>query len=66
MPKEYPKEDLTVLWDASKCTHSAVCAKGLPNVFKPRERPWIQVENDTKENIRQQVLQCPSGALSLK
>lgn len=66
MVKEYPKEDLTVVWDASKCIHSAICAKGLPQVFKPRERPWIQVENDTKKNIRDQVLKCPSGALSLK
>ncbi|MCE3296139.1 MAG: hypothetical protein K0R65_1853 [Crocinitomicaceae bacterium] len=66
MAKEYQKEDLTILWDSAKCTHSAVCAKGLPNVFKPRERPWIQVENDTKETIRQQVLKCPSGALSIK
>ncbi|MGV3632406.1 MAG: (4Fe-4S)-binding protein [Bacteroidota bacterium] len=66
MAKEYLKDDLTILWDSSKCTHSAVCAKGLPSVFKPRERPWIQVENESKETIRDQVLKCPSGALSLK
>jgi uncharacterized Fe-S cluster protein YjdI len=66
MEKEYKKEDLTIIWNASKCTHSAVCAKGLPSVFKPKERPWIQTENETKERIREQVLKCPSGALSLK
>ena len=66
MIKEYPKEDITVIWDAEKCVHCGFCAKGLPNVFKPKEKPWIQLENDTKENIMKQVLKCPSGALSLK
>jgi len=66
MSKEYKKEDITIVWDDTKCVHSAICAKGLPSVFKPREKPWIQTDNDTKENIKTQVLRCPSGALSLK
>ncbi len=66
MKKEYKKEDLTVLWDSSKCIHSAVCVKGLPNVFKPKENPWVQTENAEKEAIREQVLRCPSQALSIK
>jgi uncharacterized Fe-S cluster protein YjdI len=64
--KEYKKEDVIILWDTKKCTHSAVCAKGLPAVFKPKERPWIQVENGSTEEIVNQVLKCPSGALSVK
>lgn len=64
--KEYIKEDVTVLWDSSKCTHSACCVKGLPNVFKPKEAPWIKTENATKDEIVNQVKQCPSGALSIK
>ncbi len=66
MQKEYKKEDLIITWDATKCTHSAICAKGLPSVFKPKEKPWIQTENESKEIIREQVLKCPSGALGLK
>ncbi|MBL7899772.1 MAG: (4Fe-4S)-binding protein [Crocinitomicaceae bacterium] len=64
--KEYKKEDVTILWDAEKCTHSGVCARGLSAVFKPKERPWIQTENANKDEIVQQVLKCPSGALSIK
>ena len=64
--KEYQKEDVTVLWEVEKCTHSAICARGLNKVFKPKERPWIQTENASKEEIVAQVLQCPSGALSIK
>lgn len=66
MIKEYKKEDIIVVWDNSKCIHSGICAKGLPNVFKPKEKPWIQTENEAKENIVAQVHQCPSGALSIK
>lgn len=66
MKKEYPKEDITIIWNPEKCIHSAICAKGLPNVFKPREKPWIQTEDESKDKIVEQVLKCPSGALSLK
>ena len=66
MKKEYTKDGLTIIWDPEKCTHSGVCAFGLPRVFKPKERPWIQMENADTERIRQQVLKCPSGALSIK
>jgi uncharacterized Fe-S cluster protein YjdI len=64
--KEYKKEDVIILWNSEKCTHSALCAKGLSSVFKPKERPWIQTENATQEEIVNQVLKCPSGALSIK
>jgi len=66
MIKEYKKEELSIIWDDSKCIHAGICAKGLPTVFKPRERPWIQTENESKERIAEQVEECPSGALSIK
>ena len=66
MSKEYTKEDLTVVWDSSICVHAAVCAKGLPEVFKPRDKPWVQMENASTERIAEQVRKCPSGALSIK
>ena len=64
--KEYSNGEVTVLWDASKCIHSANCVKNLPEVFKPKEKPWVQMENSTSENIISTVNKCPSGALSLK
>lgn len=66
MRKEYTKEDVIIVWDAEKCTHSANCARGLPQVFKPREKPWIHVDGANKEDIVNQVYRCPSGALSIK
>ena len=64
--KEYSNGEVTVLWDSSKCIHSANCVKNLPEVFKPKEQPWVQMEKSTNEKIRQTVAKCPSGALSIK
>jgi uncharacterized Fe-S cluster protein YjdI len=64
--KEYRKGDVTILWQPKKCIHSGVCVRGLPHVFKPQERPWIQPDSASEEALMTQVLKCPSGALSLK
>jgi len=64
--KKYQKEDVQIVWDAKKCTHSGFCARQLSEVFKPKERPWIQPDNATKERIIEQVKKCPSGALSIE
>lgn len=66
MEKEYKVGDTTVIWNPDKCIHSAVCAKGLPAVFKPREKPWVQTDGASEDEIRAQVQKCPSKALSLK
>lgn len=66
MKKEYKRDELTIIWDPLICIHSGLCMGGLPEVFKPKEKPWILINNETKEKIKQQVLKCPSGALSLK
>lgn len=64
--KEYTKEDIAVCWESEKCVHSGNCAMGLPKVFKPQERPWVQVDGANKQEIIDQVHKCPSGALSIK
>ena len=62
----YEKGDTTVLWKPHLCQHSAVCVKGLPSVFNPKARPWINTEGAEEQAIREQVMKCPSGALSLQ
>lgn len=62
--KEYTNGEITVVWKPETCIHAGTCAKGLPGVFKPKDRPWIQLENATTTEIKNQVQQCPSGALS--
>ncbi|WP_138433312.1 (4Fe-4S)-binding protein [Winogradskyella algicola] len=62
--KEYSNGEVTVVWEAEKCIHSAMCVKGLPDVFQPKERPWIKIDSGTTDNIIKTVKKCPSGALS--
>ncbi len=62
--KHYDNGEMTIKWEPSICTHSGICARSLPSVFKPKERPWIQMENSDTETIKNVVEKCPSGAIS--
>ena len=62
--KEYTNGEVTIVWKPQLCAHSAICARGLPGVFKPKEKPWIHPHGATSEEIIAQVSKCPSGALS--
>ncbi len=64
--KEYSKGDLTVIWKPKTCIHAAECVKRLPEVYKPDEKPWIQLENATADELKAQIDACPSGALSYR
>ncbi len=61
----YTNGEVTIVWKKELCIHSKRCWRGLPAVFKPGERPWIQPDGADSEAIRTQVAQCPSGALSM-
>jgi uncharacterized Fe-S cluster protein YjdI len=62
--KEYTNGDITVVWKPSKCIHAGVCVKTLPEVYHPKEKPWIKPEMATTEQLKSQIIKCPSGALS--
>ena len=62
--KEYSNGEVTVVWEAEKCIHSAICVNGLPDVFKPKEKPWIKIDAAATEDLVNTVKKCPSGALS--
>jgi uncharacterized Fe-S cluster protein YjdI len=64
--KRYSNGEITVVWQPSLCVHSAICARGLPQVFDPRRRPWVVLDGHDSETIVNQVERCPSGALSIE
>ncbi|MEY3239936.1 MAG: hypothetical protein RIR11_1374 [Bacteroidota bacterium] len=64
--KEYSNGEITVVWQSSKCSHSANCVKHLSSVFQPQSHPWIKIDNATTAEIVATVAKCPSGALSIK
>ncbi|MFY0592178.1 (4Fe-4S)-binding protein [Roseivirga sp.] len=64
--KEYSSGDLTVTWEATKCIHSGICLRGLPEVFDLKARPWVNVEASDSKSIVDTVRDCPSKALAIK
>ena len=62
--KEYSNGEITVVWKPGKCIHAGICVQTLPEVYKPKEKPWIQIDNASTEALKDQVSKCPSGALS--
>jgi uncharacterized Fe-S cluster protein YjdI len=61
--KEYSNGEVVITWQPAKCIHSGKCVMGLPQVFKPKSTPWIEIENASSEELVNQVKKCPSGAL---
>ena len=61
--RTYKRESLVVEWRKELCTHCESCITGLPAVFDMSKRPWVNMQGATLDEIREQVAQCPSGAL---
>ena len=67
LTKTYTNGEITVVWKPGMCKHSTICwkeATGLPSVFNPKIKPWINMEGSDTLKVRKQVMKCPSGALS--
>lgn len=61
--KSYDRDDLTVEYIPARCIHAAECARGLPAVFDPERRPWIDPERADADAIADVIRRCPTGAL---
>lgn len=66
LTKKYSNGEVTILWKPEKCIHSGICVKTLPQVYDPKEKPWIKPGNASSQELIDQVALCPSGALSLQ
>lgn len=61
--KDYERDQITVHWDSSRCIHTAICLRTLPEVFDVHRRPWIDVDAATPNAVADAVTRCPTGAL---
>lgn len=66
MTKKYSNGEVTVIWKPELCIHSGICARGLPGVFDPKRKPWVDVWAASSQEIVDQVKRCPSGALTVE
>ena len=66
LKKEYTNGEVTIIWKPELCAHAGECVKALPNVYKPKEKPWIQAEGADTDALIAQINKCPSGALTYR
>jgi uncharacterized Fe-S cluster protein YjdI len=64
LTKTYSNGEITIVWQSGKCAHSGNCVRNNPDVFRPKEQPWIKPEASDTEKIKKAIDQCPSGALT--
>ena len=58
---------MKVQWNENTCIHAGKCVKGLPSVFKVVDNKFVIDESGASEEaIREQVAECPSGALTIE
>lgn len=62
----YETDEIIVTFDPSVCIHSAICLRGLPDVFDVKRQHWIRPELATADQVAAQVRACPSGALQYR
>jgi uncharacterized Fe-S cluster protein YjdI len=62
--KEYPGDEVTIIWQAHKCIHSEKCWRNLGEVFRYKQKPWVDPNGASADAVRTQIEQCPSGALT--
>jgi len=59
----YENEEINVSYDVKRCIHAAERSKGLPNVFDPDRKPWIEPGNASAREVADTIEKCPTGAL---
>ena len=62
----YNGDDITVTYDIKRCIHAANCVDGLPEVFDPERKPWIDANEAPGNKIADVIETCPTGALQYK
>lgn len=60
----YSNDEISIIWQPHKCTHTFVCVSGLPKVFDINRKPWIVTDGIPTDVIINQVNKCTSGALT--
>lgn len=59
----YDGEEIKVSYDINRCIHAAKCVAGLPDVFDPNRKPWVDPDQAPAEKVADIIESCPTGAL---
>ena len=61
--QRYEGDDIEVTYEVKRCIHAAECTRGLPAVFDPERRPWVQLRGADADEVVRVIERCPTGAL---
>ena len=64
--RRYDGEDITISYDVKRCIHAEECVRGLPQVFDPGRRVWVDATQANAGEIANIVQRCPTGALHFR
>lgn len=64
--RSYEHDGFVVEYLPGRCIHAEECVKGLPQVFNPDRRPWIDPAEAKADDIAETVQRCPTGALRFR
>jgi CDGSH-type Zn-finger protein/uncharacterized Fe-S cluster protein YjdI len=60
---EYRGGKIVVTYDVERCIHARECVLGMPAVFDPDRRPWVDPDAGDADALAGVVARCPTGAL---
>jgi len=63
--QKYQKDDLGISYDQNICIHAANCVNEHPEIFNIDNKPWVNLDNATRQSLQDAVINCPSGALKI-
>lgn len=61
----YEGAEVSVTYNPLLCSHAAECGRMASHIFNPSQKPWVQPDKGTVDEVRAVVAACPSGALAL-
>ncbi|MFV2001453.1 MAG: CDGSH iron-sulfur domain-containing protein [Paracoccaceae bacterium] len=61
----YEGAEISLTYNPRLCSHAAECSRLAPHIFDSGQKPWIQPDKGTADEIRAVIAACPSGALAL-
>ena len=62
---DYSGKCATVTWQGKLCIHIGECGRAKGNLFVAGRKPWCQPDLASDDDVKEVVLRCPSGALSV-
>ncbi len=64
-PIEYKGDRATVSWHGRLCIHIGECGRAKGDLFVAGRKPWCEPNLVSDDEVKDVVLRCPTGALSV-